>query len=115
MSSTFRDLAIKLLHIIPASFTTLYAACDCYETVSLKNAKRQCRGEPEKTIIKSEIRILCDFKKYLDNGEDTERLMELIDEIWINNEISLGERTVYFARKDKCLKTKRDDYFPYQN
>ena len=37
---TFRDLARKLLHNIPSQFTSIYAACDCYRAISIKNAER---------------------------------------------------------------------------
>ena len=55
---TFRDLARKLLHNISSQFTSIYAACDCYLAVSIKNAERKFRGEADKFIIKTpDIRI----------------------------------------------------------
>ena len=102
---TFRDLARKLLHNIPSQFTSIYAACDCYLAISIKNAERKFRGEADKFIIKTpDIRIPPDFKRFLSNGDNKERLFELIEEVWVQERTSIGERVIYFARKDKCTK-----------
>ena len=107
--NTFRDLALKLLNEIPRRYTLIYVACDTYADFSIKNAERLLRGDADEFIIKtSNIRIPPDFKAFLSNGANKERLFQLIEEVWAENAPKLGERVIYFARKNQCQKLSRD-------
>ena len=39
---------------------------------------------------------------FLNNGDNKERLFEVIVEVWTENNHLLGNRVIFFARKDKC-------------
>ena len=63
------------------------------------------RGDSDKFVIRSEnVRVPADYKKFLANGDNKERLFELIEKVWVDNKNQLGERVVYFARGHACLK-----------
>ena len=54
-------------------------------------------------VIRSpEMRTPADLKKFLNNGDNKERLFEIMEEVWIQNKHLFGERIVYFARGSKC-------------
>ena len=38
------------------------------------------------------------------NGQNKERLFELVEEVWVSHSSLLGDRVIYFSRKDSCLK-----------
>ena len=79
--------------------------CDTYKIRSIKNSERSLHGDSDKFVIRSEnVRVPADFKKFLANGDNKERLFELIEKMWVDNKNQLGERVVYFARGHVCLK-----------
>lgn len=41
-----------------------------------------------------------DFQKFLNNGENKERLFDLFEETYIQRKDELNERQIFFARKD---------------
>ena len=51
-----------------------------------------------------DIRIPPDFKNFLDNGTNKERLLELIEDVWKGEAAALGSRVVYFARQCTCVR-----------
>ena len=100
---TFRDLSLQILSQLPKNYETIYVACDTYQEKSIKNSERSVRGVSDKMVIRSpEMRTPADFKKFLNNGDNKERLFEIIEEVWIQNKHLFGERIVYFARGSKC-------------
>ena len=71
--------------------------------IHIKNSERSVRGVSDKMVIRSpEMRTPADFKKFLNNGDNKERLFEIMEEVWIQNKHLFGERIVYFARSSKC-------------
>ena len=63
------------------------------------------RGESQKLLIRSaQIRTPSDFQQFLCNGENKERLFELIENTWIKKKEMLENRIVYFARGEFCCK-----------
>ena len=106
----FEDLAVQILNSIPILFSTVYVACDTYRNVSIKSSERKIRGDSEKLIIRSaKVRIPQDFQKFLSNGENKERLFELIENTWIERSEKLSGRVVYFARRDACKRITDED------
>ena len=76
---TFRELAIKLLNEIPRQYNHVYIACDTYSDGSIKNAERALRGEGDHFFIKTQdIKISHNFVAFLSNGQNKERLFELV-------------------------------------
>ena len=56
---------------------------DSYSQTSIKSQERRRRGVSEKVIINSGLsRTLCDFKSFLNNDANKQRLSELLLEIW---------------------------------
>ena len=107
---TFEDLAMKIYHSVPTTYTTIYVACDTYHTRSIKSPERRLRGEAEKLIIRSEkVKIPPNFQQFLCNGENKERLFELIEKTLIKNrELMIDDRTIYFARGTSCMKITKE-------
>ena len=105
---TFRELAMKLLNEIPRQYNRVYIACDTYSDGSIKNAERALRGEGDHFFIKTpDIKIPPNFVAFLSNGQNKERLFELVEEVWVGNSNVLGDREIYFSRKDGCIKINR--------
>ena len=78
--------------------------------MSIKSLERRSRGKSNKIVESGNVKIPQDFQKFLNNGENKERLFELIEEIWIRNRerMDMG-RTVYFARGERCLKLTQNE------
>lgn len=107
--NTFRELAVMLRQELPRKYSTFYVACDCYHERSIKGCERQLRGQSKKFVIRNpDIRTPPDFKNSLNNGVNKERLFELIEEVWSENARDLGEKVIFFARKDGCVKMSRE-------
>ena len=86
-------------------YNIVYVACDTYKDRSIKNSERHLRGDGDKFVIRSaNVRVPADFKKFLGNGDNKERLFEIIEEVWVQNRNQLGQRVAYFARGNACLK-----------
>ena len=102
---TFRALAEKLFQELPRNCKIVYVACDTYAAWSIKSAERKLRGQGEEFVIRNpDIRIPPDFKQFLSNGNNKERLFELIEDVWKDKTENLENRVVYFARKSTCMK-----------
>ena len=58
------------------------------------------------------IRIPADFKRFLANGNNKERLIELVEEVWKQELQSFqSDGVVYFARKHSCTRITREGSF----
>ena len=102
---TFGELAEKLWKDVPRPYNTIYVACDTYSEDSIKNSERDKRGSADRLVIRSpQIRIPSNFQNFLNNGENKEQLFELIENVWVQNSEKFGNKTVFFARKDRCRK-----------
>ena len=70
---------------------------------SIKGAERKSQGDSDKLLIRtSKMKMPMDFKTFLNNGQNKERLFELFEETCIQRKSGLNERQIYFARKDSC-------------
>jgi hypothetical protein len=97
--NTFKDLGLLLFSDVPRQYNVVYVACDMYKIRSIKNSERHLRCDSDKFVIRSEnVCVPADFKKFLANGDNKERLFELIEKVWVDNKNHLGECVVYFAR-----------------
>ena len=75
-----------------------------------KNIEHLMRSESDKFVIRSaDVRIPPDFKTFLNNGDNKERMFELIEEVWIEHCGQLEEHVVYFARGGKCKKISNSE------
>ena len=102
---TFRELANNILQDIPKQYDAIYIACDTYRSYSIKNAERSLKGDEDKFVVRSpDVRIPPDLKKFLNNGENKERMFELIEEVWIQSRNQNDRHTIYFARGSSCIK-----------
>ena len=82
----FKELSLHILAQLLEYFETIYVACDTYQENSIKNIERGIRGESDRMVIRSsEMRTPADFKTFLNNGDNKERLFEIIKEDWIKN------------------------------
>ena len=62
------------------------------------------RGASQKLLLRSaKVLFPPDFKKKLCNGDNKERLFQLIEDTWIKNKEMISDRFVYFARGDLCM------------
>ena len=62
-----------------------------------------------KVLICMCVCIICFYLLgLLYNGDNKERLFELLEEMWIQQQKQLGDRTVYLARKDICTRISRE-------
>ena len=110
LPNTFQDLALQILSNISNRYHVIYFACETYRNRSIKNSERLVRGTSDKFIIRNGgIRLPSDFKRFLGNGDNKERLFEVIEEVLIDNRDLIGERVVYFARGSHCLKITREE------
>ena len=53
LPATFEDLAMKLLHHIPATYKVVYFACDTYKANSIKGVERKKRGNSKVVLLQS--------------------------------------------------------------
>ena len=74
---------------------------------------RQSKGDANEFVIRNaDIRIPADFKRFLANGNNKERLFELVEEVWKEEMQSFQrDRVVYFARKHSCIRITRERSF----
>ena len=101
--STFEDLALKLLNSIDQK--VIYIVCDTCRGKTIKCEEKKSRGCSDKFVIRSaNVKVPSEFQEFLNNGENKERLFEIIEEVWSVNSDVLGERVVFFARKDACTR-----------
>lgn len=76
---TYSDLADKFVRALPRNYFRVDIVADTYKSTSIKALERKLRGESEKIHIASlESKTPGDFSRILKNGENKERLIELI-------------------------------------
>ena len=78
---TFEDLAMKIISFLPIGFKRIDLVADSYRQNSIKDAERANRGQSSRIILKSALsKIPREFSKFLSNGENKPRMIELIFE-----------------------------------
>lgn len=110
IKGTFEDLALRMLNSIPKKYQIVYMACDAYGKQSIKYNEHLSRGIDPPFIIKNaNIKIPSDFQKFLNNGENKDRLLEIVETVLIKHKNNLGKRVVYFARGAHCYRIDCED------
>jgi len=102
---TFRLLARRIMADIPTRYKVVYFACDTYNAHSIKQAEQTARGQSDEYILRTpDIRIPAAFGQFMCNGGNKERMMELIEQVLCEEESLIGDRVVYYARGNLCMK-----------
>eukprot|EP00794_Sanderia_malayensis_P012447 gene12447-13734_t len=100
---TIRQFANRILQAIPHQMEVIYVACDIYSGHSIKEAERKRRGEGERYILNSpDVKVPNDISGFLSNGENKERLFNLIMQMWMEEKYKLGKKVIYFSSKINC-------------
>ena len=106
---TVRELAARILVMIPRQYKDIYIACDTYEENSIKWRERAARGTYERYFLRSpDIKVPHDFAGFLRNGSNKEMLFDLIQQSIEEDRANLEDRTVYFSNKKICTVIKED-------
>ena len=96
---TFEELALKILNDIPRSYNYIYVACDTYRDMSIKAQERKLRGDSDKLLIRcGKGKLSPNPQKFLCNGDNKERLFQIIEDTWKDNKELVGDRVIYIAR-----------------
>ena len=78
---TFEDLAMKLTSFLPKVFNRIDLVADSCLQNSVKDAEWANRGQSSRIILKSALsKIPREFSKFLSNGENKTRIIEVIFE-----------------------------------
>ena len=78
---TFEDLAMKIISFLPIGFKRIDLVADSYRQNSIKDAERANRGQSSRIILKSALsKIPREFSKFLSNGENKTKMIQLIFE-----------------------------------
>ena len=65
----------------------------------LKNAEKVLRGNEDKFVIQTlDIRIPNNFKRFLSNDENKERMVELMEKVWLESSNEFSGCSLYVAR-----------------
>ena len=84
---------------IPSQYRDIYITCDSYKDQSIKNAEKVLRGNDDKFVIRTlDIRIPNNFKRFLSNDENKERMVELMEKVWLESSSELSGRSLYVER-----------------
>ena len=71
----FEDLAVKLINDVPQRYNVVYFVYDTYFEKSIKAAQRNNRGSSDRLVVRSsKMHIPSDFRKFLNNNNNKERL-----------------------------------------
>ena len=97
---TVRELAARILVMVPRQYKDIYIACDTYEENSIKGGERAARGTSERYFLRSpDMKVPHDFAGFLRNGSNKEMLFDLIQQSIEEDRANLENRTVYFSNK----------------
>ena len=79
---------LRLINTIPSGYSRVDLVADTYQTNSIKSQERLHRGESSKVIIQSvKPRVPRNFSVYMKNGENKERLLEIILQVISENRL----------------------------
>ena len=82
LPDTFKGICEKIFKAIPNTSDVVFST-DTYQRGSIKAMERQRRGTGERLLIKSaNMRRPADWKEFLSNDENKERLIELLLDVW---------------------------------
>ena len=104
---TVRELAARILVMVPRQYIDIYIACDTYEENSIKGGERATRGTSGRYFLRSpDMNVPHDFAGFLRNGSNKEMLFDLIQQSIEEDRVNLEDRTVYFSNKNICTLIK---------
>jgi hypothetical protein len=107
---TFRELARKLLSLVPKQHHHVYFACDRYDENNIKNAEHSLRGESQQySVLKPDMKIP-ELANFLKNGTNKDGLLEVFENVVCDERKGLGNRIVYIALKSHCMKIWKDGF-----
>ena len=107
-AETVRELAARILVMVPRQYKDIYIACDTYEENSIKGGERAARGTSERYFLRSpDMKVPHDFADFLRNGSNKE-MFDLIQQSIEEDRANLEDRTVYFSNKKICTMIKED-------
>ena len=118
--TTFEELAMDILSLIPKEYTRVDLVADSYLPHSIKYAERSIRGEEDssKILIKSiKSKIPRDFSTFLSNGSNKTRMVELIFEFFKSikgKALNILRTTVLIlSREGACTKVTLSSCEPF--
>jgi hypothetical protein len=104
---TIRELAARILQMVPSQCTKVFLACDTYEQNSIKAGEREARGVSNRYFLTSpDMKVPYDFADFLRNGSNKEMLFNLIQQAIVDGKSSLKGRTIFFSRD--CMMINED-------
>ncbi len=68
----------------PSQYSNIYMACDSYKDQPIKIAERVLRCHEDEIVIRTpDIRIPANCKRFLSNDKNKERMVELMEKVWL--------------------------------
>ena len=106
---TVRELAARILVMVPRQYKDIYIACDTDEENSITGGERATIGTSERYFLRSpDMKVPNDFAGFLRNDSNKEMLFDLIQPSIEEDRANLEDRTVYFSNKRICTRIKKD-------
>ena len=99
---TVRELAARILVMVPRQYKDIYVVCDTYEENSIKGGERAARGTSESYILRSrDMKVPHDFAGFLRNGSNKEMLFDLIQQCIEEDRANLEDKNcIFFQQKN---------------
>ena len=97
---TVRELATRILQMVPPQYTSVLLVCDTYQQNSIKAGEREARGASNRCFLASpDMKMPYDFAAFLRNGSYKEMLFNLIQQAIVDGKSSLQGRTIFFFKQ----------------
>ena len=102
-NETVRDFAWIIFESIPQQCNTIFFACDSYKDNSIKNVEKIGRGSGLKYLSKSPDMIMpSEFSIFMKNGENKTTLLNLIEQVYVEDNTKLQDGVIYFSNETHC-------------
>ena len=106
---TIREVATRILQMVPPQYTKVFLVCDTYQQNSIKAGEREARGASNRYFLASpDMKMPYDFAAFLRNGSNKEMLFNLIQQAIVDGKSSLQGRTIFFSNKRDCMMINED-------
>ena len=121
---TFEELAFNIIKSLPCGYKRVDIVADTYLLNSIKSSERCKRGDSEKVLVRScKSKIPPEFNRFLSNGENKTRMIELLFQVIENNRVKminlLKTNKIVLSMEDSCrsftLSTAEDEGFLRSN
>eukprot|EP00794_Sanderia_malayensis_P020967 gene20967-biopygen15473 len=108
--NTIRDLASRVLAMVPSRYTHVYIVCDTYKDASIKGHEREARGVSERYVITSpNMKVPYDFSSFLRNGDNKAMLFDLIQRAIEEGKSDLQGKTIFFSNEKNCTQVLENE------